>query len=143
MSRALLDVNVLIAMFDAEHVSHAAAHRWSSHQVEHRWATCALTENAFVRIVSQPAYEHPISIARAFEVLRRNMAAVDHELWPCDVSVLDPAVIDSTRLHGHRQVADAYLLALAVRHDGRFVTFDRSVPLSAVHAAEERHLVVL
>jgi hypothetical protein len=40
-------------------------------------------------------------------------------------------------------VTDAYLLALAVAHDGRFVTFDRSLTLATVPGATEEHLVVL
>ena len=63
--------------------------------------------------------------------------------WPCDLSVLDARVVDRTRLHGPRQMTDAYLLALAVAHDGRFITFDRSLSLAAVHGATEEHLTVL
>ena len=72
-------------------------------------------------------------------------AAADehHEFWADDISLLDPAGIDRTRVHGARQVTDVYLLALAVRHGGRFVTFDRAVPLSAVPGATPANLVVL
>lgn len=66
-----------------------------------------------------------------------------HAFWPCDVSLLDARIVDSSRLHGSRQVTDAYLLALATAHDGRFVTFDRSLSLTAVHGATEEHLTVL
>jgi hypothetical protein len=66
-----------------------------------------------------------------------------HERWSDDVSILDPATVDRARLHGHRQISDAYLLALAVHRDGRLVTFDRSVPLSVVCGAQGRHLLVL
>jgi len=52
-------------------------------------------------------------------------------------------VVDSARIHGPKQVTDVYLLALAVRHSGRFVTFDGAVPLSAVLRAEKEHLVVI
>lgn len=40
-------------------------------------------------------------------------------------------------------MTDIYLLALAVRHGGRFATFDGRVPLDAVTGAEPEHLVVL
>lgn len=66
-----------------------------------------------------------------------------HTFWPCDVSLLDAQVVDRSRLHGSRQVTDAYLLALAVAHGGRFVTFDRSLSLSSVPGATEEHLTVL
>jgi predicted nucleic acid-binding protein len=52
-------------------------------------------------------------------------------------------VLDWSRVLGHRQVTDAYLLALAVRHEGRFVTFDRRIALGVVPGARAEHLVVL
>lgn len=66
-----------------------------------------------------------------------------HRFWPCDLSLLDSERIDGSRLHGPRQVTDAYLLALAVRHGGRFATFDRSIPVSAVPTALDHHRVVI
>jgi hypothetical protein len=35
------------------------------------------------------------------------------------------------------------MLALAVKHAGRFVTFDDAVPLFAVLRSEEEHLAVI
>ncbi len=52
-------------------------------------------------------------------------------------------MVDRTRLNGPRQVTDAYLLALATHHDGQFVSFDRSVPLSAVPGARPENLTIL
>lgn len=52
-------------------------------------------------------------------------------------------MIDHTRLRGARQVADTYLLALAAAHGGRLVTFDRTVPVTAVHGATDARLAVL
>src|SRR5713226_6496670 len=49
---ALLDVNVLVALFDPAHVHHEAAHAWFGANRKNRWATCALTENGFVRVLS-------------------------------------------------------------------------------------------
>ena len=66
-----------------------------------------------------------------------------HGFWPDDVSLLTPGVIDWHRVLGHRQVTDDYLLALAVRHGGRFVTFDARVQLAAVAGAKPADLVVL
>lgn len=139
--RALLDVNVLLALLDADHVDHATARRWIDAGIEAGWASCAITQNGFVRIVSQPRYPSPVPPAVAMDVLGQACAADHHEFWPCDVSVLDG--VDRERVHGARQVTDAYLLALAVRHAGRFVTFDRSVALAAVPGADEHHLVVI
>lgn len=141
--RALLDINVLLALFDADHVDHRRARRWLETEIEHGWASCAITQNGFVRILSQPRYPSPVEPAIAIERLARATTAEHHELWDCSVSLLDAETIDRTRLHSSRQVTDAYLIALAVARQGRLATFDRSVPLSAVAGAEERHLAVL
>jgi hypothetical protein len=66
-----------------------------------------------------------------------------HEFWSGDVTLLDSTAVDSTRIHAQRQPTDIYLLCLAVVHDGRFVTFDTSIPLAAVRKAAARRLVVL
>jgi uncharacterized protein len=47
------------------------------------------------------------------------------------------------RIHGQRQVTDLYLLALAVRHAARFVTFDASIARDAIIGASARHLFKL
>lgn len=143
MTRALLDVNVLLALLDADHVDHASAWSWFDVEAGAGWASCAITENGFVRIISQPRYPSPITPAQAVALLADTCSNGDHVFWPCDLSVLDAAVIDATRVHGPRQLTDAYLLALAVAHGGRFVTFDRRLALAAVPGAGPEHLVVV
>lgn len=64
-----------------------------------------------------------------------------HELWPDDVSVLDPRLVDRTKIHGPQQLTDVYLLALAVAHSGRLVTFDRSIAIEAVSRATCRNVL--
>jgi hypothetical protein len=51
--------------------------------------------------------------------------------------------VDTTRIHGPRQLTDIYLLALAVQHDGRLVTFDGGIPLTAVRRATPQKLLIL
>lgn len=143
MTRALLDVNVLLALFDQDHVDHARARGWLSAEIDHGWASCAVTQNGFVRIVSQPRYPSPISASEAVARLRRATSTGHHEFWPCSISFLDDQRVAPDHVHGPLQVTDVYLLALAVEHGGRFVTFDRSIPLSAVRRAEPEHVLVL
>jgi uncharacterized protein len=140
---ALLDINVLLALLDRDHVDHLHAREWLRAEIAHGWASCAITQNGFVRIISQPRYPSPVTPAQAVDLLGRATRTDHHAFWSCDLSLLDDAVVDRTRLHGPRQVTDAYLLALAVRHGGRFVTFDQSVALPAVPGATPAHLVVL
>ncbi|MGI8868144.1 MAG: TA system VapC family ribonuclease toxin [Mycobacteriales bacterium] len=143
MTRALLDINVLLALLDSDHVDHARAHDWLEGAIATGWASCAITQNGFIRIITRPRYPSPISATHAINLLDTACAQPQHDYWTCEISLLDPAVIDRSRVLGPRQVTDAYLLALAVRHDGRFVTFDRSVPVSTVAGATADHLEVL
>lgn len=141
--RALLDVNVLLALLDSDHVDRHRAQEWLSREARHGWASCALTQNGFVRIFSQPRYPNPVSPSEAIERLRRATKTEHHEFWPCSVSLLEARRVNPSHVHGPRQVTDIYLLALAVEHGGRFVTFDGSIPLSAVPGAGSGHLVVV
>lgn len=143
MMRALLDINVLLALLDADHVDHQRAQEWISGEIQHGWASCALTQNGFVRILSQPRYPSPVSPSEAVERLRRATNTEYHEFWPCSISLLEDRRVNSRHVHGPRQVTDIYLLALAVERGGRFVTFDRTIPLSAAPGATPEHLVVV
>ncbi|MHB1639036.1 MAG: type II toxin-antitoxin system VapC family toxin [Candidatus Dormibacteria bacterium] len=143
MSRALLDINVLLALLDSDHIDHIRAHDWLDQELNQGWASCPITENGFVRIISQPRYPSPIAPAEAIELLARACASGDHQFWSCDVCLLDQRIVDRSRLYGPRQVTDAYLLALAVAHDGRFITFDQSIALPSVHGATADHITVL
>ncbi len=141
--RSLLDVKVLLALLDSDHMDHDRARDWLGDEIAGGWASCAITENGFVRIISQPRYPSPVSPTEAIGLLSRACDSRHHAFWPCDLSVLDARTVDRSRVHGARQVTDAYLLALAVAHGGRFVTFDRSLSLAAVHGATDDHLTVL
>lgn len=141
--RALLDVNVLLALLDADHVDHVVARSFLDAHIAGGWASCAITQNGFVGIICQPRYPNPATPAEAMTRLGKACSGSAHAFWTCDVSVLDSTVVDRTRVHGPRQVTDAYLLALAVTNGGRFVTFDRSVVLAAVPSAAPEHLLVL
>lgn len=141
--RALLDVNVLIALLDAGHIHHRLTTRWLSQELDRGWASCPITQNGCLRILSQPAYPGARSLAEVATRLTDAMAHPSHAFWPDALSLLDAYTVDWTRLTGHRQVTDAYLLALAVSQGGRFVTLDARVAPSSVPQAEPHHLVVL
>jgi uncharacterized protein len=141
--RALLDVNVLIALLDADHVLHDRATSWLAEHGAEGWASCPLTQNGCIRIMSHPNYPNAPPLQTVTARLAAATADVVHEFWPNDVSLLDASVVDSRRIHGPAQVTDLYLLALAVRHGGRLVTFDASIAREAVRGAEPEHLLQL
>ena len=138
--RALLDVNVLIALLDTAHVDHGSARAWLEANIEEGWASCPLTQNGCIRILSQPAYpgaQPPAAIAaRLAEAARTRW----HEFWPDDLSLLEPRCVDWQHVLGSRQLTDVYLLALVVRRGGLLVTLDRAVALAAVPNAAKANL---
>ena len=141
--RALLDVNVLLALMDNAHVHHGAALAWWRHERDKGWASCPLTQNGFVRIVCHGGYPKRPTAAQAIEQLRLQLAEPGHEFWPDDVSIAEAALFDRTHILGPKQISDVYLLALAVKNKGRLVTFDRGIPLRAVRRAEPWHLAII
>ena len=143
MRRALIDVNVLLALLDYDHMCHEAVDEWLVARGEAGWASCPITQNGFVRIASQPAYTGSFSTAAAIRRLATGLADEYHAFWPDDISIADRMTAEPSRIHGPRQITDIYLLALAVRNEGCFVTMDRSVPLSAVPGATEDHIAFL
>lgn len=140
----LLDVNVLVALFDPGHIHHEPAHSWFAEACAGGWATCPLTENGFVRVISNPAYPgRRTAVADAVARLRQFTASGGHTHWPDDVSILQAGSLDASHLTGHREVTDAYLLALAKHHGGSLATFDRSVRTSAVPGFQPEDMWVL
>jgi hypothetical protein len=139
---ALLDVNVVVALFDPNHIRHDAAHQWFAEHRASGWATCPLTENGVIRVLSNPAYssvaERPQDVARRLAAFR---ASGHHVFWSDDVSVCDNTLFGLSI--GHRQLTDVYLLGLATAHDGCLATFDRSVPLKAVRTARSHNLEII
>ena len=141
--RALLDVNVLIALLDADHSLHVRANQWFGSHARVGWASCPITQNGCIRIMSHSNYPNALPVRAVMERLREACASTFHRFWPDDISLLDPQVADAERIHGPRQLTDLYLLALAVRHGGQFVTFDGSVSAEAITGAGKKHLVNL
>lgn len=140
---ALLDVNVLVALFDPDHVHHEAAHGWFSANRQDGWATCPLTENALVRILSNAGYS---GVHESTTAIRRRLdtfcSSGNHSFWPDLLSLRDERRF---KLSGvtHRQVTDIYLLGLACEKRGRLATFDRSIPLRAVIGADRERLEII
>jgi len=141
--RSLLDVSVLIPLLQNNHVHFDRAHRWWLAKRDEGWASCPLTQNGFVRIVPQLRFAESVLVSEALDLLFDLIAGSDHTFWPDDISLLDEQRIDRNHVLGPKQLTDIYLLALAVKHGGRLVTFDRAVPVAAVRGAQAHHIVVL
>ena len=141
--KALLDVNVLIALLDNDHPDNARAMNWFRDNFEQGWATCPITENGCIRILSQPKYSNPIGISDAVQRLRDLITTPYYEFVADDISLHDSAIVDDQLLRGHRQLTDVYLLALAVSHNMRLATLEGEgrIPLAPAVGASQSNLV--
>lgn len=143
--RALLDANVLIALFDENHVFNERAHVWLENNATFGIATCPLTENALIRILSHPKYSEILrsTPAELIDALAEFVGHQDHEFWPDSLSIRANQHFDRQRILGSRQLTDIYLLSLAVTQNGRLVTFDNRIAASAVPESQPKHLAVI
>lgn len=124
----LLDINVLIALAWPNHIHHGEAHAWFSKVGRESWSTCPITQLGFVRISSNPKIiREAVSPRDALAVLEQIIALPGHQFWPDAIAPADAPLLSSLALVGHRQVTDAYLLALAQHHKGKLATFDPGV----------------
>jgi uncharacterized protein len=142
--RALLDINVLIALMDPDHAFHERAHVWWALRSQ-AWASCPLTENGVIRIMSSSAYSAgaQFTVADMAARLVQFTEQTDHQFWVDSLSFREGRHFEHQRILSSRHLTDLYLLALAVEREGRLVTFDRHVPLGAVRSAQDRHLEVI
>ena len=128
MSVSLLDANVLIALMWPAHEDHDRAQAWFRKNANRGWATCAHTQSAFVRIVSNPAFSpDAVTPQAASNLLSNNLRDARHHFWSMDIPFQKAAEPLLKRLIGHHQVTDAYLLGLAMHKNGRLVTMDRGI----------------
>ena len=142
--RYLLDVNVWVALFDSAHIASTRANAFID-TANIQIATCPLVENGIIRILNLPNYgkRGALGIQLVRNQLIKACQSLNHQFWPDDISLRDDQCVDFSRVHGHNQITDLYLLALAVKHDGVFVTFDQNIPIGSVYGAQDKHLLVL
>lgn len=141
-STFLLDVNVLIAMSWPTHVAHEKAQQWFAKHGRTAWATCPFTQTAFVRILANPSFSpNALTIADAFQLLGANLKHPGHKFWPDNIGLLEATGSFQPQIAGHQQVADAYLLGLALHNKGKLATLDAA--LSALGKGAEKDSVSL
>jgi toxin-antitoxin system PIN domain toxin len=139
----LLDINVLVALVDPEHSYHDRAHEvWSDVTQHGGWASCPLTQNGMLRVLTNENYPgfSDYSKTDVFNSLGNLVRNSDHKFWPDEISILDRSRFDADAIFGPKQLTDIYLLGLAMYNEGRFVTFDRRIPVSALIDKTDEHL---
>jgi predicted nucleic acid-binding protein len=99
-------------------------------------------EAGFVRILSNPAFSaYAVTPKEALEALEITMRHPAHRFWPDDLGVSEALAGLKSRLYGHQQVTDAYLLGLAIHHKGKLATLDQRLAEILADRPTERHFV--
>jgi toxin-antitoxin system PIN domain toxin len=143
------DVNVLIALFDPAHIHHHPAQNWFATARTSGWATCPLTENGFLRVVTNPSYPNVrLTVADAGAHLRSLIDShpQTHQFWADDISLCDLTLFNLDAVQGHRQLTDLYLLGMCQQRGAALVTFDNAIqalsPALVTPRADLIHLLI-
>jgi toxin-antitoxin system PIN domain toxin len=142
MSAWLLDVNVLIALIDAQHTQSRRAREWFSADPDRTWLSCPLTQNGVIRIIAGSGYSAPVSIIEVTSRLRTLTAFGNHRFVADDVTFLDEMVFHVERITSSKNLTDVYLLALAAQHDAALATFDAKIVTNAVRMPAAEILLI-
>lgn len=138
---ALLDINVLIALMDGDHVHHVAATNFLQSLGPTGWATCPLTENGLLRILGHKLALQEVGSpedARTQFLVWCNYRG--HHFWPDDLSLTDIQAFPT--LPPSKHLTDLYLLGLAVKRSGRLATFDANIAASLVPGGPAAYHVI-
>lgn len=141
MKPFLLDTNVLIALAWSNHVHHQEAITWFGRKAAKAFRTCPITQTGFVRISSNPSFSKTaVTTVEALALFDQIAALPGHAFWPDDLSIAD-AMKPPIPVGSHRQISDAYLLALAAAHDGVLATFDRGIAIISKAVPERLEII--
>ena len=139
----LLDVNLLVALCDADHLHHLSARRWFRANAVSGWATCPLTENGLLRVMGHPVYPGgPGSPEGVRPLLQQLRSIPGHQFWTDSISAADNRALPSLRGVTAKQLTDVYLLALAVHRGGSLATLDSRIEPSRVPGGPQALVVV-
>jgi hypothetical protein len=122
----LPDVNVLLALSDREHVGYELASKWFNGIGDARFILCPITEAGFIRIASMPQLGKR-ELKDAIALSREMTRLPGYCYWPITDTWLSLVQPFASRLHGYKQVTDAYLLGLAIKGNAVLVTLDHHI----------------
>ena len=146
MNCYLPDVNVLIALAWPNHVQYAAAHHWFEDLNSRgtQWATCPITQNAFVRISSNPKIiTAAITPHAALGFLRKMVQHPLHTFFETGLSPSEREDVPPQLLQGYKQITDVYLLLLAQKHNAVLASFDGRFARAAQSSGLAQHIHLL
>jgi hypothetical protein len=121
-------LNALIALVDPDSQHYSAIQIWFDLEGKCDWGVCPLTEAGFIRVTTNPSFRGPVrNVAQATSILRELSVQPGYRYWMINDKWADATAPFETKVTGHQQVTDAYLLGLAIKEKGVLVTFDKAI----------------
>jgi uncharacterized protein len=118
----LLDVNVLVALLDEDHIHHQLVTKWFD-TPGLQWSICPFTEAGFLRYMTRSG----MSAEEATLMLARLSEEPGYHFQPYPVGwgkLCEPIL---SRIFGHNQITDAFMLGLAIHEKLVLTTLDRAI----------------
>jgi predicted nucleic acid-binding protein len=103
-----------------------------------------MTESGCVRVLCTPVFTaNPPSVHSAIRLIQAaTESGSNHHFLRDDLPLSGVGARWRNRL-GHKQITDAYLLAPAMHHKAKLVTFDRRMEVLAPEGSVEREALVI
>jgi predicted nucleic acid-binding protein len=136
----LLDVNIVIALSDSDHLHHAKVMNWFN-TPGLDWGLCAFSEAGFPRVSANSTVDK-LTIEQPASLLASLATHSGYRFWPISTGWSALAAPFRERIFGHLQVIDAYFLGLAVTKNGVLVTLDKAIRFMAGPQYSKKVLVL-
>jgi toxin-antitoxin system PIN domain toxin len=136
----LLDINVLIALTQSEHLHFKATTKWFD-LPDLDWGFCAFSQAGFLRLSANPSVGK-LTLDDASQMLAVLVSHPGYRYWPITADWAELVAPFRERVLGHQQVADAWLLGLAIKENGVLVTLDKAIRTMA-GPRYSKHVLVL
>ncbi len=121
----LLDVNALIALLDEDHIHHQVVMDWFV-VPDRQWAICPWSEAGFLRHATRTG-KGKATFSDATAALENLASYPGYHYHPIAHSWSTLTRPFFHRLHGHKQVTDAWLLGMAIQDGLVLATFDQAI----------------
>jgi toxin-antitoxin system PIN domain toxin len=135
----LLDLNLLIALVNEDHIHHSIAMEWFD-TPKLKWALCPFTEAGLLRFLTHPNMRN-LPMDEAAAVLSSLRGEPGYHYLPVTADWHQTTAPFAARLHGHNQITDAFLLGIAIQEKVILATFDKAILHLAGEHRQKVHLL--
>jgi uncharacterized protein len=135
----LLDLSLVIALVSEDHIHHSSAMEWFD-TPELKWALCAFTEAGLLRFLTHPKIRD-LPMDEAVAILSSLKREAGYHYLPVMADWHQATAPFAARLHGHKQITDAFLLGIALQEGFILTTFDKAILHLAGEHRQQVHLL--